>query len=249
MSRFEYNFTRESEFEELKERNQELEEENTLLKQSLEELIKVNTELTESIEELNNGNFNQNSEDIENRFEMLINENHNLREQLEQETERTKAQKRSAPPPPDDDQTESLVSVLEELIESFKNIELKYESEINQLQQTLEATRSDLEDKLKKLHQQLDSKINTIEALTIQLKRKDEILENISTKFSKIEQEAQQRPNMFKSNNRVSDNQGEIKALEKKIETINKNLEEKNKVIQVYEDLLLSLKGKIMEKC
>jgi chromosome segregation ATPase len=147
---------------------------------------------------------------------MLINENHNLREQLEQETERTKAHKRSAPP--DDDQTESLVNVLEELIESFKNIEMKYESEINQLQQTLEATRSDLEDKLKKLNQQLDSKINTIEALTIQIKRKDEILENISAKFSKIEQEAQQRPpSMFKSNNRLSDNQGEIKALEKKI--------------------------------
>jgi hypothetical protein len=57
------------------------------LKQSLEELIKVNTELTESIEELNNnggGNFNQQySEDIENKLEMLINENQNLREMVE----------------------------------------------------------------------------------------------------------------------------------------------------------------------
>lgn len=57
------------------------------MKQSLEELIKVNTELTESIEELNSnggGNFNQQySEDIENKLEMLINENQNLREMVE----------------------------------------------------------------------------------------------------------------------------------------------------------------------
>lgn len=33
----------------------------------------------------------------------------------------------------DDNQTESLVNVLEELIESFKNIELKYESQISEL--------------------------------------------------------------------------------------------------------------------
>jgi hypothetical protein len=102
---------------------------------------------------------------------------------------------------------------------------------------------------LKKLSQHLDSKINTIDAITIQLKCKDEILENISAKFSRIEQEVQRSPSMFKSNSRPSDNQGEIKALEKKIETISKNLEEKNKVIRVYEDLLLNLKGKIMEKC
>lgn len=60
------------------------------MKQSLEELIKVNTELTESIEELNsNGNnFNQqHSEDIENKIEMLINENQNLREMLESQGE------------------------------------------------------------------------------------------------------------------------------------------------------------------
>jgi len=54
-----------------------------MLKQSLEELIKVNTELTESIEELtNNNNINQNHEEIEAKFEMLINENHNLRQEL-----------------------------------------------------------------------------------------------------------------------------------------------------------------------
>lgn len=33
----------------------------------------------------------------------------------------------------DDEQTENLVNVLEELIDSFKNIELKYESQISEL--------------------------------------------------------------------------------------------------------------------
>jgi hypothetical protein len=36
--------------------------------------------------------------------------------------------------------------------------------------------------------------------------------------------------------------------LEKKLDSINKELAEKNRVIYVYENLLNSLKGKIMEK-
>jgi hypothetical protein len=36
--------------------------------------------------------------------------------------------------------------------------------------------------------------------------------------------------------------------LEKKLDTINKELAEKNRVIYVYENLLNNLKGKIMEK-
>ena len=40
----------------------------------------------------------------------------------------------------------------------------------------------------------------------------------------------------------------EIQALEKKLETINKELAEKNKVINTYEHLLTNLKTKIMEK-
>ena len=40
----------------------------------------------------------------------------------------------------------------------------------------------------------------------------------------------------------------EIKALEKKLDTINRELAEKNRVIYVYENLLTNLKGKIMEK-
>lgn len=71
----------------------------------------------------NGNNFNQqHSEDIENKLEMLINENQNLREMLENQGEIDHHQH--------EDQTESLVNVLEELISSFKNIEMKYESEI-----------------------------------------------------------------------------------------------------------------------
>jgi mannose/fructose/N-acetylgalactosamine-specific phosphotransferase system component IIB len=62
----------------------------------LEELIRVNTELTESIEELNNGGMNQSgSEEIENKMNMLMNENQKLREMLEQEVEGNRGSKRS----------------------------------------------------------------------------------------------------------------------------------------------------------
>ena len=40
----------------------------------------------------------------------------------------------------------------------------------------------------------------------------------------------------------------DIKVLEKKLDSINKELAEKNRVIYVYENLLANLKGKIMEK-
>lgn len=56
---------------------------------------------------------------------MLIDENRSLREQLENQMNKTKKSVIE-----DDNQTENLVNVLEELIESFKNIEVKYESQI-----------------------------------------------------------------------------------------------------------------------
>ena len=43
----------------------------------------------------------------------------------------------------DDSQTENLVNVLEELIESFKNIEVKYDSQIGELEHALEASQND----------------------------------------------------------------------------------------------------------
>jgi len=39
-----------------------------------------------------------------------------------------------------------------------------------------------------------------------------------------------------------------LKKLESKIESINKSLEEKDKIIKLYEGLIVNLKGKIMEK-
>jgi|LakMenEpi03Aug12_release.lakeMendotaPanAssembly.Ray.scaffolds.fasta_scaffold916177_1 hypothetical protein len=52
---------------------------------------------------------------------MLIEENRNLREQLQNEGERNKLAKRSNIEE-EENHTESLVAVLEELIDSFKNI-------------------------------------------------------------------------------------------------------------------------------
>lgn len=40
----------------------------------------------------------------------------------------------------------------------------------------------------------------------------------------------------------------EVKVLEKKLEHINKQLEDKNRVIVLYANLLNNLRGKIMEK-
>lgn len=53
-----------------------------------------------------------------------------------------------------------------------------------------------------KVEQELSNKIGTIEALTIQLKRKDETLESISMKFSKIEQQQQQQQNRTQNVNK-----------------------------------------------
>lgn len=115
---------------------------------------------------------------------MLIDENRNLREQLENELNSNKTKKSLIE---DDNQTESLVNVLEELIESFKNIEMKYESQIEELEQALDAKQNQHAARLAKVEQELSSKISTIEALSTQLKRKDEILETISAKFAKLQ--------------------------------------------------------------
>ena len=233
-NRFEYNFTRESEYEELKERNDELEEENNLLKQSLEELIKVNTELTESIEELNSGGLNQRegSEDDEAKLEMLANENQNLRDMIEHQMQLNQGNKKSHIQ--NDEQTESLVNVLEELIESFKTIELKYEAEIKQLEDLVLAKSLDFEDRLVKVQQELDSRINTIEALSLQLKRKDENLQQIVNSVAQYEANSHStaNSNMFKQFK--APDSDEVRVLEKRLEGINKELSEKNKVIQVY---------------
>ena len=66
----------------------------------------------------------QNNDQLEERFEMLLNQNNDLRDQLQSEMEKNHSKKQAE----NDDQTENLVNVLEELIESFKNIEVKYES-------------------------------------------------------------------------------------------------------------------------
>ncbi len=75
-----------------------------------------------------------------------------------------------------------------------------------------------------KLEQELSSKISTIEALSTQLKRKDEILESISAKFAKLEQQLQQN-RQINLNKSGRGQESDTKRLESKIEAINKSLE------------------------
>lgn len=51
---FEYNLTTESEYEEMRQRNMELTQENHGLKRTLEEMIKLNNQLSDTIEQFNN---------------------------------------------------------------------------------------------------------------------------------------------------------------------------------------------------
>lgn len=73
-------------------------------------------------------------------------------------------------------------------------------------------------------------------------------MEHIISTVNRYEKEHKphQAPNLFKQFK--GGDPEEVKALEKKLETINKELAEKNRVIYVYENLLTNLKGKIMEK-
>lgn len=52
--KFEYNMTTETEYEEMKSRNLQLQYQNEMLKKSLEELIRINNEITDSMQEFNN---------------------------------------------------------------------------------------------------------------------------------------------------------------------------------------------------
>ena len=63
-------------------------------------------------------------------------------------------------------------------------------------------------------------------------------------KFGKIQQQNRQ----ISVNKNSKGQENDLKKLESKIESINKSLEEKDKIIKLYEGLIVNLKGKIMEK-
>lgn len=111
-----------------------------MLKQSLEELIKVNTELTESIEEFNSDNIqqeyqNQQIQEMHNTIEELTSELEKIKRENDAYCgERSKNSKKGETSIMDERETESLVNVLEELIESFKNMQNRYEQEMHELQ-------------------------------------------------------------------------------------------------------------------
>ncbi len=89
----------------------------------------------------------------------------------------------------------------------------------------------------------MQGRINTIEALSIQLKRKDETLEHIMAKMQQLEREPKSSKMLNQSKSPDSD---EVRVLERRLDHINKELEDKNRVISLYASLLNTLKGKIM---
>ena len=155
----------------LRERVNELEEENSILKESLEELINVNKELTESIEEYNQDN-NDNSYQQDKIMDMQ-----NTIEAMNQEI----IQLRSQGPHSDhqdthlsEGETESLVNVLEELIESFKNMQNRYESEIMEYQTALEQFKAQAADRSQRLEDEYRQKLLTLEPIISQMHRQHE---------------------------------------------------------------------------
>jgi DNA anti-recombination protein RmuC len=106
--------------------------------------------------------------------------------------------------------------VLEELIESFKNIENKYENEIKQLEDLIVERSNEFDEKFAKVQQELESRIGTIDALSLQLKRKDENLERIVQAMSQLEREAKIGGNNHKGTKAAPD-YDEVRMLEKRL--------------------------------
>lgn len=90
-------------------------------------------------------------------------------------------------------------------------------------------------------------RVTTIEALSVQLKHKDEAIELISNKLDQLENSTLSKKNNSFQENRKP-NSDELRTLEHKIDSINKELNDKNQVINFYARLLANLKNKLIEK-
>lgn len=141
----------------------------------------------------------------------------------------------------DEQETESLVNVLEELIESFKNMQNRYEGEMAEFQKTFEQYKTNYEFALNKLEEDYKQKLNTLEPIIQQLTRKDENLNYIMSKVSQLESRKDD-VKVLSSQNLNAGKQGqEVKKLEAE-------LEEKNRVIKLYQATIEKLKSKFNEK-
>jgi uncharacterized protein YukE len=80
------------------------------------------------------------------------------------------------------------VGVLEELIESFKEMQNRYEAELAEMQRLIEEYRSNYEGALSRLQEQYQHKLTTIEPVLSQLARKDSNLALIQQRLSHLEE-------------------------------------------------------------
>ena len=163
-----------------------------------------------------------------------------MREQLEKEQERQEELREAAV---SNDQTESLVNVLEELIESFKNIEERYEKEIQGLQTALRDNQSSWREQHGKTSQEMESKISTIEALSQQIRRKDEILESIMARVGRVEQEGRASAAPV-----VQVDSTTVRALEGEVGRLRGELDAKERALGIYAQTMASMRSKLMEK-
>ena len=77
--------------------------------------------------------------------------------------------------------------MLEELIDSFKNMQTRYDGEMQDLQKTFEDYSNNYEFALRKLEEEYRQKLNTLEPVLHQLHRKDENLAFIEEKLAQLE--------------------------------------------------------------
>lgn len=148
-----------------------------MLKQSLQQLIQINRELTQYIEEFNNEQLakenNQQTQQTQNTMKMLNEEIQNLRNQLHQTQSHFTEDNMQQYEMMQQRDVESLVSVLEELIQSFQNVQVGYEGQMQKIQKNLEEYRQNFETVVKRMQQQYKQKLSTVQAILIQMQRKD----------------------------------------------------------------------------
>ena len=94
----------------------------------------------------------------------------------------------------DEAETESLVNVLEELIESFKNMQSRYENEMQEFQRSFDEYKKNYEFALHKLEEDYKQKLNTLEPIIQQLTRKEDNLAIIEQKMLHLEEKRGREP-------------------------------------------------------
>ncbi len=139
----------------MKQKNQELAEQNYNLKKTIEELIKVNVELSDTIEQFNNSDWarsqrSRNGKDTEIQNSQLgtHDEYGKVIQRLQQEVEYFK---RVAQEKIEGEDHVEIVNTLDNLIESFKQAQKYYEDELTSYCEEIENLKNEWEGKIFKI--------------------------------------------------------------------------------------------------